>query len=78
MAGQLASIGFVVVLIGIALIIVGSVISATKSKTKTYFGFGGFIGPIPFGFANKKEILYLIIAVSVIMIIAFLVLGRKL
>lgn len=77
MVEQLILIGFIVAIIGILLIIVGNILSTIKYKDKFSFAFGGFIGPIPFGFANRKELLYLIIALSVILIIAFLILGRK-
>ena len=76
MTEQLISLGLAVIFVGIILVIVGSLVS-TKSKDKVGFAFGGFIGPIPFGFANKKELLYLIISLSIILIIAFLILGRK-
>lgn len=62
--------------IGIALIFLGiflTVISALISgKGKVEYGFGGFIGPIPFGWASNREMLYIIIAISLIMIILFL------
>ncbi|MEM5802588.1 MAG: DUF131 domain-containing protein [Candidatus Aenigmatarchaeota archaeon] len=75
MVEQLIPIGFIVVLIGIILII-GGIVSATK-KDKVGFAFGGFIGPIPFGFATRKELLYLIIAISIILAIVFLILARR-
>ncbi|MBU5536960.1 MAG: DUF131 domain-containing protein [Candidatus Aenigmatarchaeota archaeon] len=76
MVEQLIPIGFIVVLIGIILIIIGGIVSATK-KDKVGFAFGGFIGPIPFGFATRKELLYLIIAISIILAIVFLILARR-
>ena len=64
-------IGFVVLLAGI--------FSQTKSgKMKIEGGGIIFIGPIPvICGATNKQIFYLLLTVSVILIIAFLMLGRK-
>ena len=57
--------------------IVGSILTATKGKSKTDFAFGGFIAILPFGFAARKEFLYLIIFLSVILITSFLLLRER-
>lgn len=77
MGEQLVSLGLVIIFVGIILVIVGSLVSP-KSKDKVGFAFGGFIGPIPFGFANRAGLLKFVIAASVIILIVFLLLGRKL
>lgn len=59
---KLIPIGFALVLLGMLLLILGS-FSAQKADTKV--AVGGFIGFIPFGFANDKRLLYLVIGVSV-------------
>ncbi len=53
-------IGILFILIGFALIIIGSFLSAPK-ETKTGVAVGGFFGPIPFGFATDKKLLYVLI-----------------
>jgi len=72
---NLVVIGFAVVFIGIILIVIGSLLGAKDSKVN--FGVGGFIGPIPWGFANSKEMLYLVIGISVVMFILFLLWGLR-
>ena len=51
-------IGFVFILFGILLIIISSI-----KTNKVEYAFGGFIGPIPFGWANTKQGVILIIII---------------
>ncbi len=60
--------GFIVLLIGIALIIAGSL--TASEKTESNFFIGGFFGFIPFGFANNKQMLFFGIILTIILIIA--------
>ncbi len=63
-----ASIGFVLILIGILIIIIGSI----SGKPDVKFGFGGFIGPIPFGFANDPRMLWIVIGISAVILLLFI------
>ncbi|MCX8178571.1 MAG: hypothetical protein N3D75_01940 [Candidatus Aenigmarchaeota archaeon] len=58
-------VGFSLIFIGIILILISSIRSA-----KVEYAFGGFIGPIPFGWANTKQGLVLIIIL--LFLVAFL------
>jgi uncharacterized membrane protein len=64
---NLIIIGLVLLFVGIILIVVGS-FSSTKNVK---FGFGGFIGPIPFGFANDPRLLWIVIIVTIVLLIVF-------
>ncbi len=66
--------GMIVIFIGIALILIGS-LSGGEGRAK--FAVGGFIGPIPFGFANDKGLMYLVIAISLIMLLVFILAGHR-
>ena len=72
---QLVAIGFAVVFFGIVLIIIGSLLGAGEGKTK--IAVGGFIGPIPFGFANDRTLLYAVIAISMIVFIISIILATQ-
>lgn len=72
---HLVLIGIIVVFIGIFLIILGSLLEASEGKTK--FAVGGFIGPIPFGFASEKGMLYLVIAISLVLFVLFVLMSQK-
>jgi len=73
-AEQLISLGVITVFIGVVLIVIGGILSATKSKDKVGFAFGGFIGPIPFGFANREDLLKFVIVIAVAIMVSFLIL----
>ncbi len=68
-------------LIGIGLIFIGilvTIISAfIQGKGKVEYGFGGFIGPIPFGFGSNERMVYIVIALSLIVLLIFFLLNKK-
>ncbi len=57
------AIGFFVVVVGFAIIMIGAVLGGGSGNAKV--AIGGFIGPIPFGFANDPRMLKVVIAISV-------------
>ena len=72
-------IGFALIFIGILLIIIGFFLITFSSikESKVEIAVGGFIGPIPFGFATSKELLILIIIISLIFFILFVTMFLK-
>ncbi|NOZ82158.1 MAG: DUF131 domain-containing protein [Candidatus Micrarchaeota archaeon] len=57
----------VLVTLGLILIIAGFIVLlAAGLKGETRFAFGGFIGPVPFGFANDQKLLWIVILVITI------------
>lgn len=77
-AEQLIGIGIIVIVIGFILIITGSLLAASKGKSRSNFAIVGFLGPLPFGAASDRNLLYLAIAITVVLFVLFLLLGRKL
>ena len=71
---QLIPLGILIVFIGMILIIIGVLSQAGKSDSKV--AVGGFIGFIPFGFANDKRMLYFIIGLSAFLIIFWFILSN--
>lgn len=71
MREYLPAVGFLLVLAGVVVIIAGSLLGGQASKTK--FAFGGFVGPIPFGFANSSPLLWVVIAFSAFLVIVNLI-----
>lgn len=65
---NLVAVGIILVVIGFIVIILGS---AGSKDVK--FGFGGFIGPIPFGWANDPQMLKWVIAITAILAIVFII-----
>jgi len=67
--------GMFFILLGISLITLYS-FYVPKENTYVEFAIGGFIGPIPFGFATQKELLIVIMVLSIIFLIIFLLLYK--
>jgi len=80
MSEKLIFLGFAVIMLGFLLVLIGSILSVFKvGKTKTEGGFIFFIGPFPVvGGATSKEIFYVLLTVSVILIVLFLLFSRGL
>jgi len=72
---NLIPIGVVVIFLGFFIILLGALMGTRDSKVE--WAFGGFIGPVPFGFASKKEWLKFIIVVSLIFLLVFVLLNRR-
>ena len=78
MTEQLVSLGLIIILIG-SVVLLSGIFSQGKSKSTRVEGGGVvFIGPFPIiGGTTNKQIFYLLLIVSVVLIIAFILLGRK-
>tara|TARA_Y100000031_G_C8203459_1_gene377435 strand:+ start:575 stop:808 length:234 start_codon:yes stop_codon:yes gene_type:complete len=72
MAQNLISIGILVIFIGFILILIGT-LSSQKSDTKV--AVGGFVGFIPFGFANDKNMLKIIMVIMVFLALLYFLLS---
>ena len=78
MAEQLISLGLIIIVLGFVVLFAGLLSQVKSSKAKVEGGGIVFIGPFPvISGATNKQIFYLLLAVSVILIIAFLILGRR-
>lgn len=78
MAEQLIQVGLIIIVIGFVLLLSGLFSQVKSSKTKIEGGGIVFIGPFPVGgFATNKQIFYLLLIVSMILIVASFLLGRK-
>ncbi|HLC51313.1 MAG TPA: hypothetical protein VJH90_02980 [archaeon] len=65
---ELIQVGIVLLITSIVLIFVGAL---TSKSENVKVGFGGFIGPIPFGWANDPRFLWVIIGISIVFFILF-------
>lgn len=68
---QLILVGFLLVFAGMLTIFVGSFLGTEKADIKT--GVGGFVGPIPFGFANDPRMLKIVMVLSLGLFAAFVI-----
>lgn len=72
MSEELVTLGIVLMFIAMLLIIVGSILGSENGERKVEVGVGGFIGPIPFGWASSPGMLKFVILISLIAMISFL------
>lgn len=76
MIGQdLALCGMIAILIGFILIMVGAVLQTPRGKTEG--GFVLFIGPFPIMGATSRNMLYVMIGLSVLALVIFLLMSKK-
>jgi len=70
---QLIPLGILIIFLGVILVVIGAL---SQSKADSKVAVGGFIGFIPFGFANDKRMLYFIIGLSAFLIIFWFILSN--
>ena len=66
---QILGLGIILIFIGFILVFVSALLGGQGG---TKFAVGGFIGPIPFGFANDPRMLKWILLFSVAVVAVFL------
>lgn len=70
----MVTIGAIILIIGLVIILMG--LLANFQEAKVEWGFGGFLGPIPFGAASSKGMFYLVIALSLVMFFVWYLLNK--
>ncbi len=72
---NMTSLGIFIILIGFALVFIGALTQAFTGKNDTKVAVGGFIGFIPFGFANDKRMMWVLIALMAVVLVFFFVMN---
>ena len=72
---NLLSLGILIIFIGFVIVFTGSLSNIKKGDAK--FAVGGFVGFIPFGFANDSRLLWAVIALSAFLFIFWLISQSK-
>lgn len=72
---NLTSLGIFIIFIGFALVFIGALTQAFTGKSDTKVAVGGFIGFIPFGFANDKRMMWILIALMAVVLVFFFVMN---
>ena len=66
-------LGMFFLFLGIILIFLGALSQANKSNAKV--AVGGFIGFIPFGFANDKKMMYIMLGLTIALFLFFVIIN---
>lgn len=76
---NLIPVGTLFVFLGMILIIIGALTQAqTKDqKSSAKVAVGGFIGFIPFGFANDKRMMYVVIGLMAVLVVFYIIMAKR-
>lgn len=72
---DLIPIGILIIFIGFIIIFIGALSGMGKGESKV--AVGGFIGFIPFGFANDKRMLWIVIGIMAALLIFFILMNLR-
>ena len=70
---QFIGIGIIIILIGFTIVLFGFLLGAKEgsSASKTKVAVGGFIGFIPFGFGNDKNLVWFVTILSFVLFLVW-------
>lgn len=69
---QLISLGILFIVIGFIIVFFGVFMGAKQGASGAKVAVGGFIGPIPFGFGNDKNMVWFVAMLSLVLFLAWL------
>lgn len=74
---NLIGLGFLLIFIGFAIVFIGTFMGAKDATSKTKVAVGGFIGFIPFGFGNDKNLVWFVTVLSLVLFLFWLFLNVR-
>ena len=74
---QLINLGVIVILAGFIIVFIGMLQAAKEPNSKTKVAAAGFIGFIPFGFGNDKDIVWFAAIFSFVLLVALIIFRIK-
>ena len=74
---QLIGLGALAILIGFILVFFGVFFGAKQETSNTKIAVGGFIGPIPFGFGNDKNLIWFVTILSLVLFLLWVIFGAR-
>ncbi len=69
---QLISLGITIMIVGFIIVFFGVLLGSKETSSKTKVAVGGFIGPIPFGFGNDKNLVWFVAILSLVFFLVWL------
>ena len=69
---QLISLGILLIVIGFIIVFLGILKGPKETSSRTKVAIGGFIGPVPFGFGNDKNLVWLVTIVSFVLFLLWI------
>ena len=68
---QIIGIGITIMILGVIIVFFGVLLGPKETTSKTKVAVGGFIGPIPFGFGNDKNLVWFVTILSLVLFLAW-------
>lgn len=69
---QIISLGILLMVIGFIIVFFSILKGSKETSSKTKVAVGGFIGPIPFGFGNDKNLVWFAAILSVVLFLMWI------
>ena len=69
---HLIGLGILLIIIGFIIVFFGVFKSSKESASGTKVAVGGFIGPIPFGFGNDKNLVWFVTILSLVLFLVWM------
>ncbi|MBI2657007.1 DUF131 domain-containing protein [Candidatus Woesearchaeota archaeon] len=69
---QLISLGILLMIIGFLIVFFGMLMGTKEPASKAKVAVGGFIGPIPFGFGNDRNLLWFVTILSIVLFLVWI------
>ena len=73
----MTSLGMAIILIGFVIVFFGIFIGSKETNSKTKVAVGGFIGPVPFGFGNDKNLVWFAAILSLVVLLIWIIFRFK-
>ena len=74
---HLINLGILLIILGFAIVFFGTFFGAKQGNSSTKVAFGGFIGPIPFGFGNDKNLVWFVTILSLVLFLLWMLFGAR-
>ena len=74
---QIIGFGILLIILGFTIVFFGILKSTKEGNSQTKVAVGGFIGFIPFGFGNDKNMVWFITIISIVLFVIWLFIGFR-
>ena len=74
---QLISLGILLIIIGFIIVLFGVLKGSKESASGTKVAVAGFIGPIPFGFGNDKNLVWFVTILSLVLFLVWVLFSSR-
>ena len=74
---QMINVGILLMIIGFVIVFLGVLKGSKETTSKTKVAVGGFIGFIPFGFGNDKNLVWFVAILSLVLFVVWVLFNLR-